>query len=268
MTTEVTDEFILQAYIADMKFRALQPGTIKVRERYIRKLMREVGILTATEQQIIMWLSRDLQPKSRAMWLSNLNTLFDFCIHNKWIAENPCSDIGKPRLHGRAPRPMPQDDIQRALQMATPKMKVWIKLGALEGLRCMEIAGITGDDIRPETMTLRIIGKGSKERFLPLHPDVLASLYEYGIPSDGGRFWAEDDAAAVSRKLNRFLHGTVGTKFTAHTLRHAFGTAIYRASTDLRLTQELMGHASPQTTAGYAAPNTEQAAGVVSGLTI
>ena len=79
---------------------------------------------------------------------------------------------------------------------------------------------------------------------------------------------ADVDAAAVSRQINRFLHGPVGTACTAHTLRHAFLTAVYQSCHDLRLTQELMGHSSPQTTAGYAASDISQASGIVSGLTI
>lgn len=271
----MTDDEMLIAYIADMRFRNLSESTIKVRERYFAKFIREVGIHTATEQKIIAWLSRDtLQPKSRSMWISTLNSIYDWANHNHIFADtelgdpfNPVSDIGKPRLHARSPRPMPRDDIQRAIAMAEPRMKAWITLGALAGLRCMEIAGLSREDVREESMTMRIIGKGSKERFLPLHEEVLSALNIYGMPLEGP-LWPDVDAAAVSRQINRFLHGPVGTACTAHTLRHAFLTAVYQSCHDLRLTQELAGHSSPQTTAGYAAPDQGQAQGIVSGLSL
>lgn len=270
----MTDDELLTAYIADMRFRNLSETTVLVRMRYFAKFIREVGLHTATEQKITQWLSRPISPKSRSMWISTLNSFYTWANHNHLFADtemgdgfNPVTDIGKPRSHARSPRPMPDDDIRRALKMSDERMRVWVVLGYLEGLRCMEIAGLLRSDIREETMTLHIIGKGNKERFLPLHPDVLAELRSWGMPDDG-RLWGEETAASVSRKLNRFLHGAVDTKFTAHTLRHAFGTRVYRSCHDLRATQELMGHSSPQTTAGYAAADMTQSAAIINGLSL
>ena len=264
----MTDAELIEAYDADQSFRNLQPSTRAVRRRYLRKFSKEVGFSTATEQQIIAWLARpSLCPKSRAMWLSNLRAFFEWATHNKFLEENPAKDIAAPRLHARSPRPMPKDDIQRALQLADPRMQAWIKLGALEGLRCMEICGLSREDINIETMTLRIIGKGSKERWLPLHKDVLKALEDFGLPSEG-RLWGQETPESVSRKINRFFHGSVGSPFTAHTLRHAFGSQAYQQSQDLRIVQDLMGHASPQTTAGYAAPDSSKSAGLIGSLTI
>ena len=271
----LSDYELLDGYIADMRFRALQESSVVTRERYLKKFIREVGFYTATEQNVVQWLSQPIVPKTRAMWISTLNTFYMWANHNHLFADtemgdnwNPISDIGKPRLHARSPRPMPSEDIRRAVELADPRMKVWILLGGLQGLRCMEVSGLCREDIRESSMTLRIIGKGSKERFLPIHENVLNALREWGhMPSDG-RLWPEETPGSVSRKINRFLHNVVGTKFTAHTLRHKFGTEVFRSSLDLRLCQELMGHSSPQTTAGYAAPEMSKSAGVVASLTI
>ena len=269
------DAELLKMYDADMAFRNLQPTTRAVRARYLAKYSREVGITTATEQKIVAWLGRDsLGAKSRSMWISTINSLYTWINHNHLFKDtemgdgwNPVVDIGKPRLHPRSPRPMPHDDLTRAIKIADERMKTWLLLGSLAGLRCMEIAGLLREDIFEDSMTLHIIGKGDKERFLPLHPDTLAALHKWGMP-DEGRLWGNETAASVSRKLNRFLHGVVGTKSTAHTLRLFFGSRAYSQSQDLRATQELMGHASPQTTAGYAAHDTSKAAGIVNAITI
>ncbi len=271
----MTDDELLTAYIADMRFRNLSESTVLVRMRYFKKFIAEVGFHTATEQNITQWLSRPtLQSKSRAMWISTINAFYDWTSHNHLFKDtelgdgfNPVTDIGKPRLHARTPRPMPDDDIRRALQLADERMRTWVLLGHLQGCRCMEIAGLVRGDIREDTMTLHLIGKGDKERFLPLHPEVLEALLAWGMPEDG-RLWPEETPASVSRKLNRFLHGEVGTKSTAHTLRHAFGTRVYRSCHDLRATQELMGHSSPQTTAGYAAADMTQSAAIINGLSL
>ena len=270
----MTDEELLLAYIADMRFRNLSENTINVRRRYFAKFIKEVGFHTATEQKITMWLSRPISPKSRAMWISTINAFYVWANHNHLFKDtemgdtfNPVVDIGKPRLHARSPRPMPPDDLAKALDLADDRMRAWIVLGALAGCRCMEIAGLQREDIREAQGVLRLLGKGSKERFVPLHPEILAALQLVGMPAEGP-LWGTETASSVSRKINRFLHGEVGTKSTAHTLRHSFGTRVYQACHDLRLTQELMGHSSPSTTAGYAAADLSQSAGIVGSLTV
>ena len=274
----MNDDEIIAAYVNDMTFRNLLPGTINVRKRYLAKFSREIGFATATEQTVINWLgARDISAKTRNMWLSTLNSLYVFCERGDNGAPvfpknddgsffNPVALIAKPRMHPRQPRPIPSDDLKRALVNADPQMKCWLLLAALAGCRCQEIAGIEAEDVYPETMRLHIrCGKGDKERWGVLHADVLEALRALPMrPS--GPLW-DETPASVSRKGNKFLH-SLGIASTMHTLRHFFGTAVYRSSKDLRLTQELMGHSSPQTTAGYAAADQSQAAGVVGNLVI
>lgn len=260
------DEELLKGYEADQKFRNLLQGTLDVRRRNLRKFIREVGFHEATEQKIIIWLSRDISAKTRNGLLSHLNAFYKWAIQNDLLEYNPAEKISKPRMHPKHPRPMPENDICLAVDKATPKMKCWLLLGAYAGCRCQEIAGIEREDIFIETARLHIVhGKGDKERWVPLHPDILIALQELPM-SVAGPLWNETPSS-VSRKINNYLHG-LGIKSTAHTLRHWFATNAYRSSKDLRLTQELMGHSSPQTTAVYAAADQSAASGVINGLTI
>jgi integrase len=207
------------------------------------------------------------------MWLSTLNSFYQWAAKNDLFPKqsdgrdfNPTRNIAKPRMHPRHPRPMADSDITTALTNADPLMTCWILLGALAGCRCQEIAGIEREDVYEDTGRLHIVhGKGDKERWVPLHPDILAALRELPMRTEGP-LW-DETPASVSRKINAFLH-SVGVKSTAHTLRHWFATASYRSSKDLRLVQELLGHSSPQTTAVYAAADQSQASGVVNGLTV
>lgn len=269
----MTDEEAMTAYVADMEFRALLPNTISVRKRYMAKFSREVGFAAATEQKIIQWLGRPISAKTRNMWLSTLNSFYVWAVKNEVYPLtdagkpfNPVAEISKPRMHPRNPRPIPADNLKLALANADPKMLCWLKLAALGGLRCQEVAGVCREDVYVETMRLSIEkGKGDKQRWVPLHPDILAALEALPMPISGP-LW-DETPASVSRKGNRFLH-SLGVTETMHQLRHFFGTAIFRSSLDLRLTQELMGHSSPQTTAGYAAADISKASGVVDSLTI
>lgn len=278
----MNDEEIMDAYEADMKFRDLLPNTIAVRRRYLRKFSREVGFGKATEQGVIVWLGRDISSKTRAMWLSTLNSLYVFCetgdggdpIFPRLETNdgkqgdhfNPIRKIKKPRLHGNRPRPMPDDDINLAIANADPIKKCWLLLGAYCGARCQEIAFIEREDIDEDNGTLLIThGKGAKSRYVPLHPDVLDALKQMPWPTSG-RLW-DETAASISRKGNRYLH-SLNIKSTMHTLRHWAGTHFYRASRDLIATQNLLGHSSPQTTSVYAAADMSKSASIVGALNI
>jgi integrase len=207
------------------------------------------------------------------MWLSTINSLYVYAAKNDVFPKdvdgrdfNPTRNIAKPRMHPRNPRPMPDDDIQRAVKNAEPMMKVWLLLGALAGARCQEIAGIEREDVYEDAGRLHIThGKGERERWVPLHDDVLAALQALPMRS-GGPLW-DETPASVSRKINTYLHAN-GVRSTAHTLRPWYATRTYQACKDLRLVQTLLGHSSPATTAIYAAPDQDAAAGVVSGLKV
>jgi integrase len=106
---------------------------------------------------------------------------------------------------------------------------------------------------------------------VPLHPLVVDELRaQRGVRRgpvvtrpDGSRGHCQP--WTISHVANRYLHG-IGIPDTLHSLRHRFGTAVYRASRDLRLTQELLGHSTPIMTALYAAHDPTQAAATVASL--
>jgi integrase len=269
----MTDDEALAAYEADQLFRNLLPGTIAVRRRYLAKYQKEVGLQEATEQRVITWLGRPLSAKSRNMWLSTIGSFYQWAAKNDVFPKgddgrdfNPVAKIAKPRMHPRNPRPMPDDEISRAVGNADPLMRCWLLLGAYAGCRCQEIAGIEREDVFAESGRLHIVhGKGDRERWVPLHPDVLTALESLPMRSNGP-LW-DETPASVSRKINKYLHG-LGIAPTAHTLRHWYATHTYQASKDLRLVQTLLGHSSPATTAIYAAPDQDAATGVVNGLSV
>ena len=140
---------------------------------------------------------------------------------------------------------------------------------AYAGLRAKEIAGLRRQDILEHLDPPVLIvsaPKGNKERTLPLHPSTWGSLRQMGMPRSGylfayanGKQWA---AWKVSHVVNEHLH-SLGIDATCHKLRHHFGTHVYANSLDLRLTQELLGHSSPTTTAGYVQFNRSKADEIV-----
>ncbi len=147
-------------------------------------------------------------------------------------------------------------------------------LAAYQGLRAVEIAGLRRENVHEldEQLHLVVLGKGNKERVLPLAPRVLAELQAYGLPRRGPVFTMYDNlgrrstppisAARVSAACGTYL-AEAGTGSTLHALRHFFATALYQTSQDLRLVQEALGHSSPNITAIYAAFDTSKTAGAM-----
>lgn len=172
------------------------------------------------------------------------------------------------------PRPLPEDDLTKALAQADDRMRAWLCLGAFAGLRCQEIAGVKRTDVlldRDPPLLVVMDAKGGHQRLIPLHPSVLDAFRRLPLPRDGYLFSHFEGRSrhiepwSVSHKVGQHLRAC-GIDASAHQLRHRFGSAIYAASRDIRITQELLGHQSPATTAVYAAWNPTDAAAAVLAL--
>jgi integrase len=200
-----------------------------------------------------------------------MHNFYAWAIDEELLEVDPTARI-RPKLTKTLPRPMPDKDVRRALAGADPMTRCWILLGAYEGLRCQEIAGIDREDVIEDEMMLRVVyGKGRKQRWVPLHPEVLAALRALPMRDQGPVFRRDRmlnryPPAQLVQELNLYLKG-LGIKSTAHSLRHAFATAVYEETHDLRLVQELMGHEDPATTAIYTASDSTKSGPAVRSLT-
>jgi len=184
--------------------------------------------------------------------------------------------IRTPRVRRRLPRPLSVDDAARAIEQAGEHNVEW--LGARDaalltllygaGLRISEALGLKRGDV-PLGETLTVIGKGRKQRSVPVLPLVATALSDYvaKIPFTGApsaplflsrRVLAMSPREAQS--LMQRLRGQLGLadKATPHALRHSFATHILQGGGDLRSLQELLGHASLSTTQIYTAMDTRQ----------
>ena len=152
---------------------------------------------------------------------------------------------------------------QPALDCAPARIRLWIVLAAWCGLRACEISGLRRECIRetsvpPTLLVAADATKGIEERVIPLSPFVVCEVGAAGLPSHGYAFARCDGRAGpntaqlVSHLANEHLHAA-GTASTLHSLRHRCLTEHYRATRDLRQTQEIAGHKDPATTAKYVA---------------
>lgn len=255
---------LISAYGRDQRRRGLMPGTIETRHLVLRSfeganlLANSIGIEGATRDDIELWLdSLRLAARTRSNYLSCLHSFYEWALENGEIVVDPTAAIRRPKVRQTLPRPIPPEHLRLALDNADAQMRCWLMLGAYQGLRCLEIAGVDREDVIDTEGLLRVLGKGGKERIVPLHPMVFAALDALPMPQRGMLFRRASlldryPAYTVSQDINAYLHG-LGIPSTAHSLRHYFGTWVLRASHNLRTTQVLMGHSSPTSTAIYTA---------------
>lgn len=263
---------LLSQYRTHLTRRHLAGSTIN---RYLTDLrafarwLDPTPITEATRDQIEVFLDgRDLDAaRTRYRWLSELHRFYAWAVAHEKMAVDPTLQIERPRLSRLLPRPIGDDDLARAIEVAGPLMKAWLTLAAYGGLRCAEIATLDRAGLQPSSM--RIVGKGGHERVVPLHPQIREALAGVSLSRSGPVFRRKDGrpftAKEVSRRLSAYLEG-IGVDATGHQARHAFGTRAYRHSKNLRAVQELMGHADPSTTASYAAVDADDVAGVIDSL--
>lgn len=244
--------------------RGLRPNTVRIRIEVLRRVVDFLGkpLRDATEGDLLRWEQSQVagrKPETRRAYVSHVRAFYRWAMLAGILGADPSARLTNPRLTRPLPRPVPEDNLRKAVELARPKMRLMILLGAFCGLRCQEIAGLHWTDVQttPEGTTLLIReGKGGKERVVPVPGVVLEAMLAHGRRRSGPVFYGRDagqiDPKSLSRSLNRFFEQH-GLKFTAHQLRHRYGTAAYRLSKDIRMVQELLGHSSPNTTARYAA---------------
>lgn len=246
---------MIDEYLLHLRRRGLAPGTLTKRRNRLHLFDAQVGLATATPGAVETFLDgRRLSDKTRYDWVSDLCSFYRWSIDWGRLDHNPTVQVARPRQRRRLPRPIPTADLVLALEMASPVMRSWLTLAAFAGLRVSEIASLDVDGLLWDDAKLRVMGKGSKERLVPMHPEVRRMLQLVPRPSRGRVFrrprGGPYPAAQVSREISLFL-ADIGVAATAHMLRHWFGTQLYRQCRDLRLVQETMGHESVQTTAIY-----------------
>lgn len=274
----------LDAHLRYLRLLNRRPGTIDQRRNVLLRLARflDTDLLQITAEQIAAFRERPTrsgQPRvaaTQAVELSHLRAFYAWAVvYEELIEHDPTIKIPRPRTLRNLPHPIPEDQLALVLAEAPERIRPWYLLAAYAGLRACEIAPLRGEDIwwhhDPPLIVIQE-GKGGEPGTVPMHP-VLEPVLGV-LPRRGPLFPRADGKPGmnrpgmVSQHCNKHLH-RIGSSHTLHSCRHRFGTLVYRLSGgDLRLTQELMRHKSPTTTAIYTMIDQSEAAGVVSALPV
>jgi len=200
--------------------------------------------------------------------LSALKVFFRFLLREGVVENSPAETLSTPRREQYLPQVLSAEQVGRLLDNSPPGKRVLLlrDLALFEliyscGLRVGEVTSLNIGGLDLENRQVRVMGKGGKERILPLGRQAGHALHNYLAergelqPQDalflnhrGGRLTPR----SVQRNLKkRLLQFNLPTDATPHALRHSFATHLLDAGADLRVIQELLGHASLKTTQRY-----------------
>lgn len=203
-----------------------------------------------TREHLVAWLGgRAWAPETRRAYRAALTTLFRWAHATGRHDNDPAATLPTITVPRALPRPAPDSALMDGLAGADTRQRLAIEVIASTGLRRAECATLHPSQLIRDSdgHALRIVGKGGHARIIPV-PDHLAVTIrqapDYVFPG-------QIDGHISPHYLGKLISQALPGKWTAHTLRHRYATRVYRATNDLRAVQELLGHASIQTTARY-----------------
>lgn len=203
--------------------------------------------------------------------ISTLRSLWAFLVKKEWVEDDPASLLSTPKVSRPLRNYLDVDEIFHLLECHAPDdalgvrdLAIW-EIGYGCGLRVSEIVGLNLDRVDLDQGWVAVIGKGDKERHIPLGRKAARALERYlnrrselvsGRTEDGALFLNYRGGRLSTRSLRRLLkahlvRAGLDTRITPHGLRHSFATHLLDSGADLRGIQELMGHANLSTTQRY-----------------
>jgi integrase/recombinase XerD len=215
--------------------------------------------------------TRRLSGESVYLQIAALRAFYTFAETEKLLPANPAEHLSLPKRWKRLPKSLTNDEINQLLAPVTPETaatlcdQAVLELAYASGLRLAELCGVRLEQLHLDAGFVTVIGKGNKERVVPVGGKAIEALNRYlaaGRPklvtprspanvflhSRGGRFATPTLWLRIKRRV---AWSGIARNITPHMLRHSFATHLMEHGADLRVIQELLGHASISTTEIY-----------------
>jgi len=218
-----------------------------------------------------------LSPASVARALAAIRGLHRFCVEEGRASSDPTTDVGRPRSGLRLPKALDEEDVVRLLDACEEtdafarRDRAILEVLYGTGMRVSELAGLSLSDLGSDTGLVRVLGKGGKERLVPIGRCARAALEDWlgprGRPELAPKRWArrgDSEAVFLNARGGRLTRqgiwgvlkkraGAVGLsdRVHPHVLRHSCATHMLAHGADIRVVQELLGHVSVATTQIY-----------------
>lgn len=236
---------------------------------------QETDLLNARRTDLLAYLAMRVEqgskPRSTARLLSSMRRFYQYLIREGRLQDDPSARIDAPKLGRALPKTLTEQDVE--LLLAAPdteellglRDRTMLEVLYASGLRVSELVGLRLDQVSLQQGLVRIVGKGNKERLVPLGEEAVSWIERYirhargeltkGQPCDAlfpSRFGDFMSRQAFWQLIKRYaLQAGINKPLSPHTLRHAFATHLLNHGADLRVVQLLLGHSSLSTTQIY-----------------
>ena len=211
-----------------------------------------------------------LQPRSTARALSSLRNFYQWLHQANKISDNPMASLLNPKIGLSLPKSLSEMDVDALLSapdvsdLIQFRDKVMLELLYAAGLRVSELVSLTMQQLNLRQGVIRVTGKGSKERLVPIGEVAVEWLQRYLAQGRGLLLAQQSDVLFPSQRGTQMTRQTfwhrikfyaqvaaIHTPLSPHTLRHAFATHLLNHGADLRVVQMLLGHSDLSTTQIY-----------------
>jgi integrase/recombinase XerC len=259
--------------------RNASPHTLRAYSKDLSQLQSFAGARLGHEptvNEIDLWLlraffaelhARKASATTAGRKLATFRSFFRFLCREGTLARNPARSLVGPKKDQRIPTYL-QEQEAGDLMNSSDKTSVSeerdtavLELLYSTGMRCSEIVSLVMDDVDTGNRSIRILGKGRKERWVPFGAPALLALTTYlltrrKISGQDPVFVGARGKPLSDRTVRRIvarglIRASIRTKASTHTLRHSFATHLLQRGGDLRSIQELLGHSSLSTTQRY-----------------
>ncbi len=238
--------------------------TVKLTNKDFRKLTKK------EIQNLIQNIAKTESEASTARYISTLKSFYKFLEIYKNINHNPMSNINTPKKAKTLPKVLSEEEINKLLDINLKtdfdyRNKAMLELMYSSGLRVSELINLNVNDVDLTNSLVRIFGKGSKERIIPLNDYAREALNNYisnhrfNLFKNGennylflnnhGNKMTRQGFFKILKKLA--LEKNIKTELSPHTIRHSFATHLLKHGADLRSIQELLGHSDISATQIY-----------------
>ena len=212
---------------------------------------------------------RQLSERSQARLVSSLRSFFDWMVKEGYISDNPCDRVEAPKLGVYLPNVLSEEEVDRIIRCVDTSSWMGKRDRAILeilygcGLRVSEASGLRISSLFLEQGFIRIIGKGNKERLVPIGEMAMEALETYmadrPVPAAKAddlvflnRFGKSISRVSLFKIVKKYtLAAGIMKEISPHTFRHSFATHLIEHGADLRVVQEMLGHENIATTEIY-----------------
>jgi integrase/recombinase XerD len=216
--------------------------------------------------------SKNYADATIARRVAALKTFFQYLEAEGLVRRNPAENLASPRVGRQIPKALSVTEVDELLEQPLKKDtsesrrdRAMLEIGYATGVRVTELVSLDIDDVNMSGHYVRCMGKGSKERTIPIHEQAATAVNDYLNDSRGALVKTRKEPAMfVNRRGERLTRqgywlilrkyaeaANIKTPVTPHTLRHTFATHMLAGGMNIRHLQELLGHANISTTQAY-----------------